>query len=120
MVHPDGRTLAKAANMAPPSAALDAPGETHAVWKAPDGFWPGLLDGIAEAVVAVDLDGVVRSANVVAQRLFPIVIGKVVDGSASLPEALRSEGNAFEIDHDDRRLQGRKVALSGLSVWYVR
>ncbi|WP_203909603.1 PP2C family protein-serine/threonine phosphatase [Rhizocola hellebori] len=89
-------------------------------WQAPEGFWPGLLDGIAEAVVAVDLQGVVRSANVVAQQLLPIVIGKVVDGGGALPEALRSEANAFEIDHDDRRLHGRKVALSGLSVWYVR
>jgi serine phosphatase RsbU (regulator of sigma subunit) len=117
MVQPDARIHAEAADAVLDGAVLP---ETPVPWQAPDGFWPGLLDGIAEAVIAVDLDGVVRSANVVAHRLFPIEVGKVVDGGGTLPEALRSGAGSFEIDHDDRRLQGRKVALSGLAVWYVR
>jgi serine phosphatase RsbU (regulator of sigma subunit) len=117
MVQPDARILAEAAD-----AVLNGvvPLQNQVPWQAPEGFWPGLLDGIAEAVIAVDLDGVVRSANVMAHRLFPIEIGKVVDGGGTLPEALRSDASSFEIDHDDRRLQGRKVALTGLAVWYVR
>lgn len=122
MVYPDARILAEAAAAAsvPAQANGIQAGERRVAWLPPEGFWPGLLDGIAEAVIAVDLEGVVRSANVVAQHLLPIEIGKVVDGGGALPEALRSEASAFEIDHDDRRLQGRKVALSGLTVWYLR
>ncbi len=121
MVYPDGRVIAEAAGAASGEVVTsDAAQGERLAWEPPAGFWPGLLDGIAEAVIAVDLEGVVRSANVVAQHLFPIEIGKVVDGGGALPEALRSEAAAFEIDHDERRLQGRKVALSGLAVWYVR
>jgi serine phosphatase RsbU (regulator of sigma subunit) len=117
MVQPDAATHPKATD-----AVLDGtiPDQTAVPWQAPEGFWPGLLDGIAEAVIAVDLDGVVRSANTVAQRLFPIEVGKVVDGGGRLPEALRGEAGSFEIDHDERRLHGRKVALGRLAVWYVR
>jgi serine phosphatase RsbU (regulator of sigma subunit) len=107
--------------------ALTGPGTTGVtatevtrVWAPPPGFWPGLLDGVAEAVVAIDTEGVVRSANNIAHRLLPIEAGKVVDGSSSLAEALRGDTMAFEIDHDEHRLHGRRVAVGGLTVWYIR
>ncbi|MBO4209757.1 GAF domain-containing SpoIIE family protein phosphatase, partial [Micromonospora echinofusca] len=84
-------------------------------------FWRDMLEGVDEAVLALDEKGVLRAANAVATRMLPqLRLGEVVLTPEPLAEALRAARATFDVDHDEHRLRGRRVSVGPLTVWYVR
>lgn len=84
-------------------------------------FWREMLEGVDEAVFALDEAGVLRAANAVATRMLPqLRVGEVVVTPVSLVDALRANQATFDIDHDEHRLRGRRLCVGALTVWYVR
>jgi serine phosphatase RsbU (regulator of sigma subunit) len=83
-----------------------------------------LLDGLTEAVIAVDARGVVTLVNAAASRLLPEVgVGGRL-GTYPIPPPLRADGgpaDAFDTEHGGRRLHGVRRRLGdGGFAWYVR
>ncbi|MEU6021592.1 SpoIIE family protein phosphatase [Micromonospora sp. NPDC047134] len=83
-----------------------------------------LLDGLAEAMLTVDGDGLVGTANAATRRLLPEV-GPGTDLATCAVPALATATAAghpqFEGEHRGRRLRGVRRALpAGRWVWYVR
>ncbi|WBB74825.1 SpoIIE family protein phosphatase [Micromonospora sp. WMMD1128] len=83
-----------------------------------------LLDGLAEAVVAIDPAGVVTLVNATAAELLPELVPGVGLAACAVPalaQAARDDADTFETEHHGRRLHGLRRGLAGeRRVWYVR
>ncbi|WP_157545241.1 PP2C family protein-serine/threonine phosphatase [Hamadaea tsunoensis] len=84
------------------------------------GVLTAMLDGIEDAAVALDGNGLVLVANASAVRLLRAKAGAPLAVPGALGVALAGPEPAFELDHGDRRLQGRRIVADGHVVWYVR
>ncbi|WBB79514.1 PP2C family protein-serine/threonine phosphatase [Micromonospora sp. WMMD882] len=83
-----------------------------------------LLDGLAEAVVTADAQGVVTLVNAMAVELLPEVTPGTPLAGAPMPAlagAARAGADVFETEHRGRRLRGVRRTLKGPGhAWYVR
>ncbi|MEV6694088.1 PP2C family protein-serine/threonine phosphatase [Micromonospora sp. NPDC051196] len=83
-----------------------------------------LLDGLTDALLTIDDNGMVGLVNAAATRLLPELVPGTDLATCAVPAlaAATAAGHArFEDQHHCRRLRGVRRALAGgRSVWYVR
>lgn len=102
------------------TVAGQRPAVRAATGPSADPVMVAMLDGIEEAAVALDRDGIVRVANVRARELFGAGHDRPLRVTGALGVALAGPGPGFEVDHEERRLQGRRITAAHHVVWYVR